>query len=67
MIAGKVAIETIPFGGLMWLLAGGIAYTIGAVIYVIGKRRKYMHSVFHIFALIGSILQFVCIFFYIIL
>lgn len=67
VIAGKVAIETIPFGGLMWLLAGGIAYTIGAVIYVIGKRRKYMHSVFHIFALIGSILQFVCIFFYIIL
>ncbi len=67
VIAGKVAIETIPFAGLMWLLAGGIAYTIGAVIYVIGKKHRYMHSVFHIFALIGSILQFICIFFYIIL
>lgn len=66
VIAGKVALEAIPFAGLMWLLAGGIAYTIGAVIYVIGKKKRYMHSVFHIFCLIGSILQFVCIFFYII-
>lgn len=66
VIAGKVALEAIPFAGLMWLLAGGIAYTIGAVIYVIGKKKRYMHSVFHIFCLIGSVLQFVCIFFYII-
>ena len=66
LIAGKVALEAISFAGLMWLLAGGIAYTIGAVIYVIGKKKRYMHSVFHIFCLIGSILQFVCIFFYII-
>lgn len=66
VIAGKVALEAIPFAGLMWLLAGGIAYTIGAVIYVIGKKKRYMHCVFHIFCIIGSILQFVCIFFYII-
>ncbi len=66
VIAGKVALEAIPFAGLMWLLAGGIAYTIGAVLYVIGRKKKYMHCVFHIFCIIGSILQFVCIFFYII-
>ncbi len=66
VIAGKVAIESIPFAGLMWLLFGGISYTIGAVLYGIGKKHRYMHSVFHIFVVMGSILQFVCIFFYII-
>ena len=65
VIAGKVAIEAIPFAGLMWLLAGGIAYTIGAVLYVMGRKMKYIHSVFHIFCIIGSVLQFICIFFYI--
>lgn len=67
VVAAKVAFESIPFAGLMWLLAGGIAYTIGAVIYVIGKKKRYMHSVFHIFVLLGTVLQFVCIFFYIVL
>jgi len=66
VFAAKTAIDAIPFPGLIWLLAGGIAYTIGAVIYGLGKRLKYMHSVFHLFVLLGSICQFVCIFFYII-
>ncbi|MBQ4104766.1 MAG: hemolysin III family protein [Clostridia bacterium] len=66
LIAGKVTLQAVPLQGLLWLLLGGIAYTIGAVIYVIGKKRRYMHSVFHIFALLGSILQFFCIFFYVI-
>lgn len=66
LIAAKVTLQAIPLGGLFWLLMGGVAYTIGAVIYVIGKKRRYMHSVFHIFCLLGSIFQFFCIFFYVI-
>ena len=65
VIAAKVAIESIPFWGLMWLLWGGISYTIGAVLYGLGKKRRYMHSVFHIFVVLGSIMQFICIFFYV--
>ena len=52
--------------GFIFLLTGGIAYTIGAVLYGIGKKHKYMHSVFHLFILLGSILQFFCILFYVI-
>ncbi len=66
LIAAKVTLEAVPVRGLMWLLFGGIAYTIGAIIYGVGKKHRYFHSVFHIFCLIGSIMQFVCIFFYVI-
>lgn len=47
--------------GFSWLLAGGIAYTVGAVLYVIGKKKKYMHSEFHMFTVLGSVLQYVCV------
>ena len=43
---------------LYWLIKGGIFYTIGAIIYLIGKKVKYMHSVWHIFVLFGSICHF---------
>ena len=66
IIAIKPVLNAVPLGGLIWLLAGGIAYTVGAVIYGVGKKRRYMHSVFHLFVVLGSILQFVCIFFYVI-
>lgn len=66
VIAGKTALQAISFEGLMWLLAGGIAYTVGAVLYGLGKRIKYMHSIFHLFVVLGSVLQFICIIGYII-
>ena len=66
VLAAKPVLETIPLPALLWLLAGGIAYTVGAVLYGLGKRHRYMHSVFHLFVLAGSILHFVCIFCYII-
>ncbi len=66
VIAAKVTIKAIAPAGLMWLLLGGVAYTIGAVLYGIGKKRRYVHSVFHVFCLMGSVCQFICIFFYVI-
>lgn len=50
--------------GFLLLLSGGIAYTIGAVLYGIGSRRKWMHSVFHVFVLVGSLLQFLAVLLY---
>lgn len=58
--------KTLPLGGILFLLLGGIAYTVGAIFYAVGKKKKYMHSVFHIFVLIGSILQFFSIYFYVV-
>ena len=50
--------------GFSLLLWGGIAYTIGAILYGIGSRKKWMHSVFHIFVVLGSGLQFLAVLFY---
>lgn len=52
--------------GLILLVSGGVAYTVGAILYGLGVKHKYMHSVFHLFILLGSILQFFCILFYVI-
>ena len=51
--------------GFALLLSGGIAYTLGAVLYGLGKKRRYMHSAFHVFTVIGSLLQFLCIIIYV--
>lgn len=50
--------------GIMLLLLGGIIYTIGAIIYGIGKKKKYMHSLFHVFCLLASVCFFLVIYFY---
>ena len=57
----KVVMQVLTKPGFYLLLAGGIAYTIGAVLYGIGSKKKWMHSVFHIFVDIGSLLQFLCV------
>ncbi len=66
VFAAPVAIRAIPTAGLIWLLAGGVAYTVGAILYGIGVHKHYMHAVFHLFVILGSLLQFVCIFWYVI-
>ena len=63
----KPLLTAVEIQGLLLLVAGGIAYTIGAVLYGVGKKRlKYMHSVFHLFVVVGSVFHFFCILFYII-
>ena len=66
VFAWNKTVECIDFWGIVLLLAGGIAYTVGAVLYGIGKKKKYMHSIFHIFVCIGTLLQFFCILFYVV-
>lgn len=63
----KPTIEVLGFGGMVYLVTGGIAYTIGAVLYGIGKRKRYVHSLFHLFVIAGSVLHFFMILFYVIL
>lgn len=58
--------ELLTIPGLVLLVAGGVAYTIGAILYGVGTKIKYMHSVFHIFICIGSLLQFLCILLYVV-
>ena len=50
--------------GFLLLLIGGIAYTIGAVLYGLGVRQKWMHSVFHIFVVLGALIQYFAVLLY---
>ncbi len=65
VFAAKSVIKAVQPQGILLLLLGGISYTVGAVLYGIGKKHRYMHSIFHIFVVAGSVLQFFSILFYI--
>lgn len=58
-------LKSVPTPGIILLVAGGISYTIGSILYGIGKKHKYVHSIFHLFILLGSFLQFFCILLYV--
>lgn len=58
------ALEVLTLPGFLLLLFGGISYTIGAVLYGIGGKRRWFHAVFHIFVLLGSLLQFLSVLLY---
>ena len=58
-------IEAVGWGGFWLILLGGVCYTIGAVLYGMGRKRKYMHSVFHLFVLAGSVLHLLAILVYV--
>ena len=57
--------QTMGSVGFACLLWGGISYTLGAILYGIGSKKKWFHSVFHIFVVLGSLLQLLCIAFYV--
>lgn len=59
-------IKALHPAGFTLLLLGGIAYTVGAVLYELGKKKKWMHSVFHVACVIGTLLQFLCILLYVV-
>lgn len=60
----KVALLALTFQGFILLFIGGVVYTLGAVLYGLGSTRKYMHNIFHVFVIAGSIMQFFAILLY---
>lgn len=66
LIAIKPTLASVPWQALVWILLGGIVYTVGAVLYGLGKTRRWMHSIFHLFVLLGTLFQFFGIYFYIV-
>ena len=53
----RQVLDVLTLPGFLLLLFGGIAYTVGSILYGLGKKRKWMHSVFHIFVVLGALLQ----------
>lgn len=62
VLAMRTLRQNISDTGFWCLLIGGIFYTVGAALYGLGKKLPYMHSVFHLFVLAGSVLHTVCIY-----
>ena len=61
----KKLYELLSPAGFFTLLAGGICYTVGAILYGVGSKKSYFHCIFHFFVLAGSILHFVSVFLYV--
>ena len=57
--------EIITAWGVLLLLGGGILYTIGAVLYGVGKTKPYFHSIFHIFVLAGAVSMFISVYLFV--
>ena len=65
IVRGSVIVNALGAIGFGLVLGGGIIYTIGAVLYGVGKKHKWMHSIFHLACIVGSVLQAVCILIYV--
>ena len=68
VIQGWLLLFFLPFGAkvignVFWpILIGGIVYTVGAILYAIGKKKIHFHTIFHIFVVAGAVVQFIGIY-----
>ena len=60
----RQTMEVLTLPGFLLLLGGGIAYTVGSILYGLGKKHKWMHSTFHIFVVLGAVLQYFAVLLY---
>lgn len=65
IIKASLLPEVLSPMALILLVSGGILYTLGTIFYGLGRKHKYMHSIFHLFILLASLLQFLCILLYV--
>jgi hemolysin III len=61
LIALIPLIQRVPPAGLMWLVAGGLAYTVGVIFFVLDHRMRYAHSSWHGFVATGTVCHFVAV------
>lgn len=65
IVVFPIVIKALTWDGFMYILSGGIFYTIGAILYGMGKNKSYMHCIFHVFVLLGSVSHLLGIMFYV--
>jgi hemolysin III len=61
LIAAVPLFERLPTATLAWLLAGGLAYTLGAVVFLLDSKVRYAHFAWHLFVMAGSASHFVAV------
>jgi hemolysin III len=65
VIAIQPLMRAMPSAGLLWLVAGGLVYSLGIYFYIHGERVRHFHGVWHLFVLGGSVCHFLCILLYV--
>ncbi len=65
IFAIKPLLQTLPEGGIVWLVSGGLAYTLGTIFYA-WKKLPFNHAIWHLFVLTGSVCHFMAVLFYVI-
>ena len=65
LIALKPLLQALPLMGFVWLLLGGLSYTVGLIFYGLDMKLRHAHGVWHLFVLAGSICHYVAIFNYV--
>ena len=60
LVAFKPLVDSLPISSIIWIVAEGVMYITGALFYSLNKRR-YMHTVFHFFVLLGSICHIIAV------
>lgn len=61
----KPMLDVLPINAFVFLFGGGLSYTIGSILFGLGRKIRFMHSMFHIFVVAGSILHFFSIVLYV--
>jgi len=65
IFAIKPLLQSLPGGGLVWLICGGLAYTLGTIFYA-WEKLPFNHAIWHLFVLTGSVCHFCAVMFYVI-
>ncbi len=58
LLAAPMLLERMPAAGLAWLVAGGMSYTLGALVFLLDNKVRYAHFVWHLLVLSGSVCHF---------
>lgn len=61
VVAAVPLAHRVPLAGIAWLVAGGLAYTIGVVFFALDSRLKYAHAVWHGFVMAGTACHFIAV------
>lgn len=65
LIAFKPLTAALPYAGVLWLVAGGLLYTLGIVFYALDKKLRHAHGIWHLFVLAGSISHYLAVLLYV--
>lgn len=65
VVKAPLLVQAVGWGGFWLILAGGLSYTVGALLYGAGRTHRYMHSIFHLFVVLGSVLHLLAILIYV--